>query len=515
MPQVSIQQRVIFASILLALIAAIVWWGWPSTTDTETARTGQDGTLVDEVSGGAKVPVVVYLVDTLRADRLGLYGYDRATSWRLDALATESVVFDRAYAPAPWTLPSVTSLMTSTFSCEHQMSETMKTWAERKTAVGPGPALRTLAERLGDLGYVSGGFLSNSVVSPASGLHRGYDEYVLTTKALRDVERMQNMQAFLDRVDGNPFMLYVHTMEPHNPVVGPDRFVRRMGDPDPNAMEDYIDSTLLYAALRHADWSMGAPLGTTDNTEQQDEMLDYFANRQTSYDILYDAAILRADSNMAGLVKELKDRGVWNKAIFIFLSDHGEEFGEHGGWFHGQSAYEELMRVPLLIHFPDDEFAGRRIQEVVSLVDIMPTIFDYLGRQDLCQGCRGRSLLPVLRQTAAPVRSEMSIPGLRLNRVNYYRPWKDNRGDVNVVLRQDQWKSIWNQELESLELYDLEKDPAELSDVSSEHVDLAQEMRTRAREWFQECSSRAQEREEIGEIDEETKEALRALGYFN
>jgi arylsulfatase A-like enzyme len=515
MPQVFSRQRIVSASIFLLAVAAIVWWAWPSAPGNDVSITGRDGAGIDAVANGPEVPVIVYLVDTLRADRLGLYGYDRATSWRLDALAAESVVFDQAYAPAPWTLPSVTSLVTSTFTCEHQMTETMKTWAERKTAVGPGPALRTLAERLGEIGYLSGGFVSNSVVSPASGLHRGYDEYVLTTKALRDAERMQNMQAFMDRADGGPFLLYVHTMEPHNPVLTPARFVLRIGDVDPDEMQDYIKSTLVFAELRHEDWSKSDPLGTTDNTKEQDELLAYFTSLQDSYNTLYDASILRADANISDLVKVLKARGIWDKAIFIFLSDHGEEFGDHGGWFHGQSAYEELMRVPLMIHFPGGEFAGERVQEVVSLVDIMPTVFDYLGRNDLCEGCRGTSLLPLLKQTPEPMAADISIPGLRMNQVLFYRPWNESRGEVNVVLRQNQWKGIWNQELESMELYDLVKDPAERSDLSSEKSELSQAMSVTAQEWFQECSSRAQSREEIGEIDEETREALRALGYFN
>lgn len=122
--------------------------------------------------------------------------------------------------------------------------------------------------------------------------------------------------------------------------------------------------------------------------------------------------------------------------------------------------------------------------------------------------------MPLLRQTTDLGRDNL-IPGLRINRVNYYRPWKETRGDINVVMRQNQWKSIWNQELESAELYDIEQDPAERVDLSSKHIGLAKRMVTKSREWYEECRSKAQEREEIGEMDEETLEELRALGYID
>jgi arylsulfatase A-like enzyme len=330
------------------------------------------------------------------------------------------VVFNRAYAPAPWTLPSVTSLVTSTFACEHRMLESLKTREQRLTAVGPGPALRTLAERLRAIGFLTGGFYVNTVVGNSSGLHLGYDEYVLRTSFVSEVERMQDIHAFLNRAGSRPFLLYVHTMEPHRITATPERFIRRIGDIEMAIRRPIGTSSLQYSGLRHADWKLGQPLGTTDNTLQQQEIFAYLEGQKESIDILYDAAVLRADANLGELVQVLRERGVWDKAIFISLSDHGEEFNDHGGWFHAQSVYEELMWGPLIIHFPNGKFSGQRIDAPVSLVDIMPTILDYLGRLELCEGCRGMSLLPLLRGSSSFRQAEVSIPGLRINPVNYY-----------------------------------------------------------------------------------------------
>jgi arylsulfatase A-like enzyme len=515
MPTYIRQRWTLLVVVTLLIIAAAFWW--TLQPDAEQKNTKLDSAIPtpQNIAANSAIPVIIYVVDTLRADRLGLYGYEKATSWRIDAIAAESVVFDRAYAPAPWTLPSVVSLFTSTFVCEHAMVETMRTGGELATAVGPGPELKTLAERLDAVDYRNGGFVANTVVGPSSGLYRGYDEYVLSTGADSETVRLEQAQTFLDQVGPDPFLLYLHTMEPHDIHQTPERYVKRIGDPNVQLMLEYAGATARYAYLRHRDWTLGNPLGTTENTAAQDELFAYFAGARESIEILYDAAVLWADANVGDVVDMLKERGLWDKAMFIFLSDHGEELGEHGGWFHGQSMYEELAHVPLIIHFPDGEFGGQRISTPVSLVDVMPTIFDYQGRSELCDGCRGTSLLPLLGEAERPLSNNILIPGLRMNRVNYRRPWKESRGDVNVMLLNANWKGIWNDDLESLELYDLVQDPGERSDMHAHYPELTQAMRDRAGTWLQDCRAREQQREELGEIDEETREQLRSLGYFD
>jgi arylsulfatase A-like enzyme len=499
--------RFILPGLFLLLIVAGFWWLQESGPANDYTKTVIESRSQPESSMQPRVPVIIYLVDSLRADRLGLYGYDRTTSWRLDGLAGDAVVFDRAYAPAPWTLPSLTSLITSSYACEHGLLDGWKTLS---------PTIRTLAERLQELGYFTGVSYNNAFAGPLAGLNRGYEVFTEHDPGVKGEGRAPAVRAFLHEAESRPFFLYVHTMEPHDTYLTPFRFIRRFGEIDPDKeMAGYPDSWYEYKRLRHVDWKAGQPLGSTDNTIEQDALFAYFRSLQGSIDDLYDASVLWADANLGEVVDVLKKGGVWDSAIFIFVSDHGEELGDHGGWFHGQSVYEELVRVPLIIHFPGGEFAGRRIGTPVSLIDIMPTIFDYLGRPGLCEGCRGRSLLPLLRDVADQAEGGAAVQAVRINRVNYYRPWKESRGDINVVIRQDRWKGIWNAELSRLELYDLAVDPGERSDLSGDYPELAAALGAKAHAWLADCQSRAIPPDEHGEIDAETQEKLRALGYFN
>jgi arylsulfatase A-like enzyme len=236
---------------------------------------------------------------------------------------------------------------------------------------------------------------------------------------------------------------------------------------------------------------------------------------QESIDILYDASVRWADANLGEVIAALKYSGVWDDAIFVFLSDHGEEMGEHGGWFHGQSVYEELAHVPLIIHFPRGEHGGQRISRPVSLVDLMPTIFDYIGEPGLCERCRGKSLMSLINGEYDIGDPDVAIPAMRHNDSFYYRPFKEKRGDLNVVVRRDQWKGIWNDELGAMELYDLTLDPGELSDLSVRQPQLVQGMSEKARNWLKICKNNAVEPERAEEMDEETRERLRALGYLD
>lgn len=449
------------------------------------------------------VPIIIYVVDTLRADRLGLYGYAESTSPRIDELAADSVVFDQAYAPAPWTPPSIASLITSTFACEHGVNG----WAKLNSVVP------TLAEQLSDLGLKTASYHSNLFLSPMLNLDRGYQ--VRELKKPDDNARATDVAQFLKAVGEDPFYLYIHTMEPHSAPNTPTKFSHDfagfLSNADRNA---FAETKLRYAKLSDADAYARRPLGATNNTAQQKELLDYFSDLEF-VSPLYDASVFWADSNLGDVVDVLKKNGIWDRAIFIFLSDHGEELGEHGGWFHRQSVYQEIMRIPLIVHFPNGKYGGRRIVKPVSLVDVMPTIFDYLDHPDLCKGCRGSSFLPLVRG-ASEQKSEndLTIEGLRINQLQYYRPWKESRGDVNVLIRKDNWKGIWNHELGNLELYNLQLDPNERLDVSGKNPELTEYMSKHAASWIDECMAGALSTEAVGEFDEETKQKLHSMGYF-
>jgi arylsulfatase A-like enzyme len=476
------RSRAVVVSLVVSLLVAGGWW------------------VLQPNFFRRDVPVIIYLVDTLRADRLGFYGYARPTSPELEALAADSVVFEQAYAPAPWTLPSVAGLITSTFSCENGMTERKKL----------NPALKTLAERLNAAGYFTGGVYHNIWIGPLAGLDRGYE--IFNYRVLEKDQWLADIRQLLDQVDDRPFFAYLHIMEPHDTYSVPYPYISPVGHVSLEQRLRYKELFNRLARLRQTDWIAEQPIGTTDNTEQQQRTLAALTEMREPIGVLYDAAIRWSDATLGDVVRILRKRGIWDEAIFIFLSDHGEELLDHGALLHGQSVYEELARVPLLIHFPGGDFGGRRIETPVNLVDIMPTIFAYLGRPELCDGCRGSSLIPLL---SGGGRSPNSISSLRMSRAFYYRPDKERRGDVNLALRDGRWKGIWNAELQYLELYDLQHDPGEQTDVSAEHPERAKILSDRAREWLRDCAARAKPPAELGEIDPETMEQLRSLGYFN
>jgi arylsulfatase A-like enzyme len=503
----------------IAVIAAVAaWW---------LLRPGLPGSPLPggRATAVRDTPVVIYLIDTLRADRLGLYGYARrATSPRIDALAAESVVFEQAYSAAPWTLPSVASLITSTYSCEHSVTRDTNRLSR---------SLPTLAERLAGAGYATAAYYSNGYAGDIADLNRGYQ---IAEMRKDSNERAGDVRDFLAKSQDAPFFLYLHTMEPHQAFNVQPRFISTFGHAPLDDRENHRATWALYRELRAVDWAARRPLGTTDNTAAQEAAMAYLASLQPSVDLVYDAAVLSADEHLGQVVDVLKAAGLWDRVLFIVLADHGEEFGEHHGWTHGQSVYEELVHVPLLVHFPAGEYAGRRISDPVSLVDVMPTILDYLGRADLCAGCRGRSLLPLVdgSEGAAGFGAEGSpaaaipqsglksltqdtsdhVPSLRINEQHYFRPWKEQRGDINVVVRAGNWKAIWNAEQSAVELYDLNADAQERTNIAADQPELAARLGDQARTWYEACRGVAKPPVNR-ELDTRIKESLRALGYFN
>jgi arylsulfatase A-like enzyme len=447
--------------------------------------------------------IVIFLIDTLRTDRLGVYGYQRRpTSPRIDELAREAVVFERAVAPAPWTLPTVVSLFTSTYPCEHGTLDDRDMLSKR---------LRPLPERLHRLRYTTLGLYGNPYAGPSFALDRGYD--VLNKSWNNEGGTVGKL---LDDFPGTPFFLYIHNMEPHDPYVNAPEQLDGF-DEIPGAVRQQIEEHYkAYRPLTHVDFDAKQPLGTTDNTGEQDRHMAALTALHKEYNELYDGSVWKADSHLGSVVDELKRRGLWENTLFIVLSDHGEELNEHGGWLHDQSVYEELIHVPLIVRFPRGRYGGQRIDALVSLIDVLPTIFDFLDEPRATSGARGRSLMPLIRGDAPVAEEDFQILSMRINTKKYYRPGKELRGDVNLVVRRGDWKGIWNVEPRTLELYNLADDPGEQNDVSTVNEQMALVMKLFAREYYEECTKHAAPplRRET-ELDQETRQDLKSLGYLD
>ncbi len=495
-------------AVLVVLIAAVAWamlrGGKDAEPDGGEAQSGawthvDKGTVAD---ARAKQPVniFIFLIDTLRADRMGPYGYNRPTTPCADELAATGVVFENATAPAPWTIPSVASMFTSTYPCEHNMLTRYERLAE---------SFDTLAERLVRAGYTTYALYGNEFIGPQFGMSQGF---------MRPQAGGRNggkrVATALGISPPQPFFMYVHNMEPHDPYHYAPKHTDGFRDiSDPVRQRVKLDFHEYKAAAEY-DYRKRLPLGTNDQTDTQLQHLSSMQAMHSDWSELYDAAVRLADSRVGTTITALKTMDLWDNTLFIYVADHGEEMGEHGGWLHDQSVYEELVRVPLIVRFPGNRFAGQRVKTPVSLVDLLPTLMDYVGRTDLAGGARGRSLLPLIAGGDPPDVGDPAITGLRINTTRYFKPWRLTRGDVNVVIRQGQLKGIWNVNLDSLELYDLARDPHERNDIASERPAVVEAMLAEAETWYDECIQAAVQTAEVGDLDPETIRRLRAVGYI-
>jgi arylsulfatase A-like enzyme len=299
-------------------------------------------------SARRKAPlVVVYLVDTLRADHTGVYGYPRPTTPELDAFAKDAVVFDTAIAHASWTKPSVASVLTSRLPGHHRA-------VQLRDALDP--ANPTIARRLNDRGWSTGAAIANSVIyGEESAFDPGFDVFVglhgeddQRSKLVGADVVVDAALAFLESRRGLPTFLYVHTMDPHVPYAPPPPF-DRMFEPHP-----------------------------VEGHPAQDPRTDYKEPLDRERMIAqYDGDIAFGDREFGRFVRQLKHDGLYDDALVVFLADHGEEFMDHGLWLHGRSLFDELIHVPLVVKFPGNEGRGRRVAEQVQLVDVLPTVLEF------------------------------------------------------------------------------------------------------------------------------------------
>jgi arylsulfatase A-like enzyme len=334
-------------------------------------------------SARQKAPlVVVYLVDTLRADHTGVYGYGRPTTPELDAFAKDAVVFDAAVAHASWTKPSVASVLTSRLPGHHRAVQLRDPLD---------PANPTIAKQLSERGWSTGAAIANSVVyGEESAFDPGFDVFAglhgeddQRSKLVGADVVVDSALAFLKARRGLPTFLYVHTMDPHVPYAPPSPF-DRMFEPHP---------------------AEGHPA--------QDPRTDYKEPLDRERMIAqYDGDIAFGDREFGRFVRQLKQDGLYDDALVVFLADHGEEFMDHGLWLHGRSLFDELFRVPLVVKLPGNEGKGRRIAEQVQLVDVLPTVLE-AAKAPIPSDAEGRPLQVAVRSggKARPALAEISHRG--------------------------------------------------------------------------------------------------------
>lgn len=362
--------------------------------------------------------VVIYLVDTLRADHLGIYGYDRNTSPVVDRWATGGVVFERAYAPCSWTKPSVVSLLSGLDPVSHGVED-------RLDVIPAG--VRLLAERLKSLGYSTLGAVTNPNVLSEWGFGRGYDVYDDLDSAGHGTRADSVSDHVAARIEelarSQPFFLYLHVIDPHAPYEPPAPFDTR-----------FPRSPALPAKM-----SIGN----------------------------YDGEIAFVDSQFGRILELLSRHDLDRDTMTIFVSDHGEELLDHGAFGHGSTLFEEVVRVPLVIRFPNGLHAGARVNARASLSDVVPTVMSVIGESPP-SGVDGRDLTELL-PTGKPGWADREVfLSLRTSGPRSHLVRGVLSGPHKYLRR--------SRPTASESLYDIDHDPAETQDLASVHSDLRQRL---------------------------------------
>ncbi len=457
--------------------------------------------------GGARndnpFDVILIVLDTVRADHVGVYGYQRETTPSVDALAQDGVTFDFALSTSSWTLPSHASLFTGMFPSAHGAHSTPESAA---FVAGLGAGSTTLAEILERYGYVTGCISANfGVVSGYFGLDQGFEYFdsrprfigaamshafhqrYLTryaprwfgylTKRFRLAEDITDEALqWIDKHGESPYFLFLNYMDAHSPYLPPPPYDGLFGEAtDPGLLE-----RLMLPVLRME----------RDVTEAE----------RASVIGAYDGEIAYLDCQLGRLLRNLKERGAYERTMIVVTSDHGEYFGEHSLLEHGKGLYQEMLWIPLVVKYPHSERVGRD-DGTVQILDIMPTILDTLG-VPIPENVQGDVLGMVGHEIIAEhwARREYVM--------SFGRRFDEN---LKAIFEDGMKKYICSSNKRD-ELYDLHNDPKETRNVISLHSGLREELKVRLASWEASTADLARAALPV-ELDEELLERMKALGY--
>ena len=359
---------------------------WPHAASATAAAPAAAASAPADVanSSGAKPPhVLIFLVDTLRADRLGCYGYDRPTSPNIDRFAAGAVRFEHAVAQSSWTRPSTASILTGLYPHNHGARSRNHVLA-RDVAYLP--------EVLRSIGYRALGVSSNSIAGPTFGFRRGFSHFKQLPENLSSpgihipVWRVVNETLeWLERIGPeDSFFVFMHAMDPHAPYYPPEPHRSRFAPDAPAG-------------------ALGKNMGRLQPFE-----IPHLSD-------LYDAEIAAVDEHFGRLLEELDRRGLLDDTLVVFVSDHGEEFQDHGNHGHGSNLYREQIHVPLIVQLPARLRAAVErsvVEEQVQQIDVAPTILEAIGRPGLIE-TDGRSLLPLMRSQGSREEHRIAMSDLR------------------------------------------------------------------------------------------------------
>jgi choline-sulfatase len=453
--------------------------------------------------------VFLISVDTLSSLHMSLYGYDRKTTPNIEKFAKDSVVFQNAFSNSSWTVTSHMSLFTSLHEHEHQVEERAEYQIKNQKLIQTKPP--SIVPLSYDIPFfpenISKEFINISYnggvkVDALFGFYRGFDLYwsnndLYSTKA--SAVMFEEAKNKLTESEFPKAFYFLHTYHVHAPH---------------NAPPEFLDQIPRETALKKFDFNTDLGGNRCIFKKTNDDF-------EEDIKALYDAEILSFDHYFGEFISFLKNHNFYQNSMIILLSDHGEEFFEHKRWAHGSDLYNEQIRVPLVIKFPEQSFKGKKIEANVSLQDVLPTIMDFYGIK-YSSDIRGDSLIPLIK-------SPKSLHRPIVSSIYKFKPFELLPGKIAVI--QDQYKIIFNKKYtpetykyfkypppnidSPVELYNLEKDPQETKNLFSKNIKPKQELFDYLKQILEEMDrvKRRNRREE--KISEEMLEKLRTLGYID
>jgi arylsulfatase A-like enzyme len=430
--------------------------------------------LLGACGGGRDRPrrVVLVSIDTLRADHLGAYGYERPTSPGLDALALEGTLFEDAMSASPWTLPSHATLLTGLYPNRHGLTSHEHYLAS---------TTETLAQRFARAGFRTAAVVNSHNLSPDFGLDRGFEQYryVEEEAGQREPSTAITDQAmdWLTAAGEARLFLFLHYYDVHS---------------------DYASRPELEEAfLRPYD---GAADGTTAQLiAHREGQGGLSASDAPNLIDRYDAGIRQMDDELGRLLTFLRDEGLMEETLLVVTSDHGEEFFEHGGVLHGQTQFQEVLHVPLLLCGPGIP-KHRRVKSPVSLVDVTPTLLDAAGISQP-PGLDGIPLEPLWGESEAKSGDRYLFSEADHNNVE---------DDITRAVRYEGFKLHYNRLSREYHLFDLGADPGERVDVAAQQDEVVAALSQKLETFLARGGAEAP----VRRLSDEELEKLRSLGYL-
>ncbi|HJO22358.1 MAG TPA: sulfatase, partial [Myxococcota bacterium] len=424
--------------------------------------------------------VVLLVVDTVRADHLGLYGHERPTSPRLDEWSTRGVVFEQALATSPWTVPSFASIYTGHLPSRHGAARSAQDPGAPGVSIGRlDDGVRTLAELLFERGFATAAIVNNPFLHARGGLARGFSNYDHEPGNNWNMRRadavVDRTLRWIDQPRDTPFLIVAHLFDPHLDYDPPEPFRGRFaGDYDGGLRYPVSDLRRIRAS----------------RVAHRPEDRRFIAGA-------YDEELLYIDAQIGRLLDGLEERGLLDDTLIILVSDHGEEFFDHGSFEHGHSVYQELLRVPLVIWAP--RARARRVAAPVSIADVLPTILAATGAEPE-PGLYGRSLWKTVLGGDPPTErvfvAENTLRG----------------GEQKALVR---WphKLVLDVTTGATQLFDLVDDPGETRDLSAENPAVRDQLLVKLHATV-EAPAHGRPAQPT-EFPPDTLERLRELGYLN